>query len=161
MPDRSFNDRFYSSLNDMAPSIRQGIQREVPLGIKWGGQVFSMAAIIGSPSGMGAEAQALQNMHAQGAASIVGDTPGAYDALRNEMRQESNRLFGQQGAGSAFYPDGMKDGTAIEIKGPGDSPGDGQYEKYQEASPNKQILVIDNKACDPGEKITNSAGKCK
>jgi hypothetical protein len=63
---------------------------------------------------------------------------------------------------SPFYPDAVdEDGTAIEIKGPGDHEGDGQFQKYADASPSKRCIVVSAASCDPDKIITDENGDCR
>ncbi len=61
---------------------------------------------------------------------------------------------------ATFYPDGSKGGTAIEVKGPGDSQRPDQYAKYADASKDKRCLVISPESCDT-EGVCNASGRCK
>jgi hypothetical protein len=169
LPRRSFNDRFFKELSIIAPDVRAGIQREFPLGLAGPAGYFSMTGLANSPDpAMHEEAQQMLDFYKTNAAEIEGDEGFHYDDLRGAMVAKSNDLFGSYGdttrawAGSTFYVDGLKDGVAIEIKGPEDTEhGDKQFEKYQRTSPKKKILIVDNQACDPSGDITNPDGSCK
>jgi hypothetical protein len=62
---------------------------------------------------------------------------------------------------NTFYPDGMtRDGTAIEIKGPGDPTKLNQAKKYAKAAPNQKCIVVSAKTCDT-DGICTPGGRCK
>lgn len=87
-------------------------------------------------------------------------TAGAFDRARKRMRDAFDALKGQ--GYHVFFPDGMKpDGTALEVKGPGDRLGKNQAKKYAKTSPSGKCVVISAKSCDPTGDITTPGGQCK
>ncbi len=97
----------------------------------------------------------------QSASSSLGMTSGggAWDEVRKGLNEEFSTL--KDAGYHPFYPDGMKDGNPIEIKGPGDNLKKNQAKKYAKAAGKDKCLVISAESCDPSGDITTPSGQCK
>jgi hypothetical protein len=84
---------------------------------------------------------------------------GFWDRARGLMRAEFEVLEGQ--GFHAFFPDGMQDGTALEVKAPGDKVKKNRGKKYAKTAPNKTCVIISAKGCDPNGDFTTPKGNCK
>ena len=156
LPTRKFNDYLFAARND--PTII----RELPLGATLSnGTNVSMTALKAGGGALGMGASAVLNAYrlASVGLSAVGGPAAAWDGVRNTCNQASGALYAQ--GARPFYPDGMRGGDAIEVKGPGDREGDGQYKKYADTAPSGKCVVIDPKSCDPNQELTTPGGRCR
>lgn len=161
MKPRKFNDYFYDALGKENKDMALRTQREVPFiksGSKTGTRYRSAAEFAQQRAGTleGQAAQQMQDTWADAARSQSTRGGGHWDGARHAMRQDAKGL----GAGNRdFYPDGVRDGELLEIKGPGDREGPNQFKKYAKASPNGKVRVISPQNC--GTKGMTAGGRCK
>ncbi len=162
-PSRKFNDYYYSAL----PSgLAQRTAREVPLGVAAhdaAGNVTGWSSIddfaTANPgTRAAATARGLSSSYDDLARGVSSQRAGFWDNVRHQLNQRAGGL----GKGnSPFYPDGLRDGrTAIEIKGPGDTEGDHQFQRYADTAPDGKCIVISPKSCAVAGELTKG-GRCK
>jgi hypothetical protein len=155
----SFNDRFFPALEKAGIP---GVRREFPLGATRGSGAFTMGEVAAKLGGEGELAElAAQSgdMFTRIARGAGGAGAGFWDNARGLMRTELEALQGQ--GYHPFFPDGMQDGTALEVKAPGDKIKKNQGKKYAKTAPNKTCLIISAKGCDPNGDFTTPKGNCK
>jgi len=157
---RGFNKRFNNNLSNKNPSLANQFDPEIPIGVVQGGTltvIEQAAANAASPAHAAANAL-LTTWVGLGCRWLEGTIGGK--GMCSGLNQRIKGLFGKGAQG--IHADGLlRDGTAVEIKGPGDSPGDGQFDKMQKCAKNGKLLVIDGEACDPNNDILTPSGGCK
>ena len=156
---RNFNKRFYNNLNNRNPGMANQFDPEILVGVQQGGTLTVLEQAAANPSAaFHAEANALiLTWVGLGCQYLEGGIGGK--GMCSALNQRVKGLFGA--GASPIHADGMlRDGTAVEIKGPGDKPGDGQFDKEQKCAKNGKLLVIDGKACDPNNEILTPSGGC-
>ena len=158
---RNFNKRFYDNLKQNNPNLSSQFSPEVPVGIidRASGsvsQVMHQLTAAGDP-----RAAAVMTSWAALAARYGG--VGKAISGKGMCSGLNSRIRGQFGKGSTgLHADGaLKDGTSVEIKGPGDSERTNQFANEKKCSKNGELLIIDHEACDPEGDITTPGGNCK
>jgi hypothetical protein len=155
----SFNDRFFP---DLEKAGIPGIQREFPLGATRGSGAFTMGEVATKLGGEGELAELAmrsEDIFSNIAGGAGSATAGFWDRGRGLMRAQFEAL--ESKGYHAFFPDGMQDGTALEVKAPGDKVKKNQGKKYAKTAPNKTCVIISAKGCDPNGDFTTPKGNCK
>jgi hypothetical protein len=165
----TFNDYFFKKLARQSPTLAKEMQREVPFLFKHaagGPQLLGTAAEV-AKNGAGIGQEIAEAMHAvgspmTGAAVLAKGATGLADAFRGSCAAAWKGVTGA-GANRFFpkFPDAMRNGQAIEIKGPGDSFRGNQKACYQKISKPHDLLEVDCESCSTEECKCKSGPKPK
>ncbi len=173
---RNFNKRFYNDLNKNNPNLCKQFDPEIPVGFTDAAGNIQVLEKLAAAGNVGANNVILSwcalGLRFWGAtAGVTGpytDFSGVTQTLSSDpitgksmCGALNNRIWGQFGHDVVpIHADGMlRDGTAVEIKGPGDSEKPGQFDKEKACARNGEVLIIDAEACD-NEGITTKSGGC-
>lgn len=158
---RNFNKRFYDNLKDNNPNLYNKFDPEIPVGIidKSTGDVVHVMHDLSAAG----DPRAAAVMATWGALATRYRGVGKAVAGKGMCSGLNARIRGQFGKNyTGLHADGrLKNGTNVEIKGPGDSERPNQFENEKKCSKSGKVLVIDHEACDPHGDITTPGGNCK
>jgi hypothetical protein len=150
-----FNDYFFAALENQGPegaALAQSIAREVPILVnKTTGIVQTLEAAAETNPVAAGLAETIETFMPAGSVAAA----KAWKAFRWRSLLQSWRTPGK--GGSLKFPDGMADGTPIEIKGPGDTYREGQVEDYKKVSTSGNLTEI---SCESCGNDCNEGNKC-
>ncbi len=175
---RNFNKRFYENLENRNPNMFNQFDPEIPVGIQnAAGAVTPMHQLLAAGSTAANNVMlswCALGLRYLGATAGMPTTYTDFSGVTQKLKHKpisgkgmcsglNSRIRGQFGSGhTGVHADGqLRDGTNVEIKGPGDKEKPGQFQKEKDCAPNGKVLVIDHEACDPNGDITTPGGACK
>jgi hypothetical protein len=164
--NRNFNKRFFENLKKKVPDIDTQLGPEQPIGLLVkGDEAKTLVGAFKDMTGKGDPRAAAVAAVVAGWSALAPRIWGVGKYITGKsmcsaLNRKISSLFGSGVTG--LHADGMlADGTAVEIKGPGDAEQPNQFKNLKDCSKNGKVLIIDHEACDPGGAICTPQGRCK